>query len=74
MSGEETDWSYTPLPTLSKKETPKIERPSFRRVAAAFKACPIFDTHFLSDLSPSPRHSFGFDCVVAHSEGSFDSL
>ena len=32
MSGEETDWSYTPLPTLSKKPTPKIYRRLSKRV------------------------------------------
>ena len=39
MSGEETDWSYTPLPTLSKKQTKRqIERRLPLLSAATLKA------------------------------------
>ena len=59
MSGEETDWSYTPLPTLSKKQTKRqIERRLSLLSAATLKACPNFDAHFLSLTA-----LFGFDAA-----------
>ena len=63
MSGEETDWSYTPLPTLSKKQTKRqIERSlpllSLGGYSQSVKACPNFDAHFLS-----PTALFGFDAA-----------